>query len=266
MNKDVQQLIKENEHLRRELMQSQDQHAAEVQQFTKSLDAKARDISALQHQIKLLLKRIMGSRQERIDPDQLLLFSVEELQQIADQLNQGDPEEDLIDDRVGKRKRKSRGRIGKLPEHLQREIIKYELSEAERACPCCGELRLEIGEEVSEQLELIPARLKVLEHRRTKYACRACEENVVIAPKPPQPIEKGLPGPGLLAHTSLSKFGDHQPLYRLEDIHSRLGMTIRRSTLCGWQAATAVLALALVMRMKFLILQSKVIHTDDTSI
>ena len=266
MNKDVQQLIKENEQLRRELMQSQDQHAAEVQQFTKSLEAKARDISALQHQIKLLLQRIMGSRQERIDPDQLLLFSVEELQQIADQLNQGDPEEDLIDDRVGKRKRKSRGRIGKLPEHLQREIIKYELSEAERACPCCGELRLEIGMEVSEQLDLVPARLKVIEHQRIKYACRACEENVVIAPKPPQPTEKGLPGPGLCAHTVLSKFGDHLPLYRQEDIHSRLGMTIRRSTLCGWQAKLAELSLVLVMRMKFLVLQSKVIHTDDTSI
>ncbi len=72
--------------------------------------------------------------------------------------------------------------FGKLPDHLQREIIKHELSDAERACPCCGELRHEIGEEVSEQLELIPARLKVLEHRRTKYACRACEENVVITP------------------------------------------------------------------------------------
>jgi transposase len=89
---------------------------------------------------------------------------------------------------------------------------------------------------------------------------------VAIADKPPQPIEKGLPAPGLCAHTVLSKFGDHQPLYRQEDIHSRLGMTIRRSTLCDWLQALASLATPLVMRMKFLVLQSAVIHTDDTSI
>jgi transposase len=82
-----------------------------------------------------------------------------------------------------------------------------------------------------------------------------------------------LPGPGLRAHTVLSKFGDHQPrptlrvgARRQEDIHSRLGCTIRRSTLCGWQAALAELAQPLVDRMKHLVLESKVIHTDDTSI
>jgi len=64
----------------------------------------------------------------------------------------------------------------------------------------------------------------------------------------------------------LSKFGDHQPLYRQEDVHARLGFTIRRSTLCGWQAALAELALVFVLRMKFLVLESKVIHTDDTSV
>lgn len=241
------------------------QHAAQVQQFIESLEAKSRAIALLEHQIKLLLERIKGSRQERIDPDQLLLFSLQELQEIADQLSQGDPETDLIDNRVGKRRR-SRGRVGKLPEHLQREIIRHELSQQERACPGCGELRQEIGAETSEQLDLIPAQVIVIEHQRIKYACRKCEEHVAIADKPPQPIEKGLPAAGLCAHTVLSKFGDHQPLYRIEDIHSRLGMTIRRSTLCGWQAALADLALPLVMRMKFLILQSKVIHTDDTSI
>ena len=92
------------------------------------------------------------------------------------------------------------------------------------------------------------------------------QSHVTIAAKPPQPIEKGLPGPSLCAYTVLSKFGDHTPLYRTEDITSRFGYTIRRSTLCGWQGALADLAYALVMRMKFLLLQSKVIHTDDTSI
>jgi transposase len=283
------ELLKENERLKkllsasqRELMDSQSQltqvrselqatrtqHEAVTAQFTESLEEKQRQVASLEHQIKLLLQRIKGSRQERIDPDQLLLFSLEELKEIADQLGQGSPEDDLIDDMASRRRRrrKSRGRFGKLPDHLTREIIRHELSDAERACPDCGELRQEIGVESSEQLELIPARLKVLQHDRVKYVCRCCQEHVAIADKPPQPIEKGLPAPGLCAHTVLSKFGDHQPMYRQEDVHSRLGMTIRRSTLCGWQASLAELALALVLRMKFLTLQSQVIHTDDTSI
>jgi transposase len=255
-------------HVCNRLEEAQAQHEAVTAQFTQTLEEKDRQVASLEHQIKLLLQRIRGSRQERINPDQLLLFSLEELKELAAQLEKGQPEEDLIDEGPPqkRRRRKSPGRVGTLPSHLEREVVRHELSPAERACPCCGELRQEIGVESSEQLELIPARLKVVQHDRVKYACRRCEEHVVIAPKPPQPIEKGLPGPGLCAHTVLSKFGDHQPMYRQEDVHSRLGMTIRRSTLCGWQAALAALAKPLVGRMKFLVLQSKVIHTDDTSI
>ena len=255
-------------HVRNRLEEARAQHEAVTAQFTQTLEDKDRQVASLEHQIKLLLQRIRGSRQERIHPDQLLLFSLQELEELAAQLEQGLPEEDLIDDRPPqkRRRRKSPGRVGPLPNHLEREVVRHELSPAERACPCCGELRQEIGVESSEQLELIPARLKIVQHDRVKYACRRCEEHVAIAPKPPQPIEKGLPAPGLCAHTVLSKFGDHQPMYRQEDVHSRLGMTIRRSTLCGWQAALAELAKPLVGRMKFLVLRSKVIHTDDTSI
>jgi transposase len=247
------------------------QHEAEIQQFAQTLEDKQRSIAQLEHQIKLLLQKIKGSRQEWIDPDQLTLFSLEELEEIAAQLQQGQAEDPLIDTDQSKGNRRRSGRSGKLPDHLLREIVRHELDESQRSCPCCGEQRHEIGVETSEQLELIPAQLKVIQHDRVKYACRTCQDqgltgNVAIADKPPQPIEKGLPAPGLCAYTVLSKFGDHTPLYRTEDITSRFGYTIRRSTQCNWQASLAELALALVMRMKFLILQSNVIHTDDTSI
>ena len=101
-----------------------------------------------------------------------------------------------------------------------------------------------MGVESSEQIDLIQPRLIVIQHDRVKYACRNCQANdvsgnVVIADKPPQPIEKGLPAPGFCAHMVLSKFGDHTPLYRTEDITSRYGYTIRRSTQCSWQAELA---------------------------
>ncbi len=261
----VVQLRAENERLKERLAQ----HEATAEQFTQQLEAKQRLVASLEHQVKLLLAHLRGSRQERIDPDQLLLFSLEELREIAEQLRQ--PPSELIEDEpnvegAGGRRRRSPGRVGKLPDHLEREVVRHELPEAERACPGCGAQREEIGIDSSEQLELVPARLKVVQHDRVKYACRGCQEHVAVADKPPQPIEKGLPGPGLCAHTVLSKYGDHVPLYRQEDIHARLGKTIRRSTLCGWQAALAELALPLVMRMKHLVLQSEVIHTDDTSV
>jgi transposase len=275
---DAKELQIENEQLKRlfsdsrsqladvtaKLHQTRAQHEAVTEQFTQTLQEKERKVASLEHQIKLLLQRIKGSRQERIDPDQLLLFSFQELQELADELEQAANEDQQAEEESEPHKQR-RGRR-RLPKDIQREILRHELGEQERACPCCGELRCEIGVESSEQLEYIPARWKVIQHDRVKYACKACEENVVIADKPPQPIEKGLPGPGLCAHTVLSKFGDHTPLYRQEDIHSRTGYLIRRSTLCGWLQALSALSLPLVMRMKQLLLQSSVIHTDDTKI
>lgn len=81
-----------------------------------------------------------------------------------------------------------------------------------------------------------------------------------------KPVEKGLPGPGLLAHTVLAKYGDHAPLYRQEDIHARHGLILRRSTLCDWIAAAADLAEPLYRRMRELVLLSRIIHTDDTTV
>jgi transposase len=246
------------------------QHSATSEQFTQSLAQKDRELAELKHQIKLLIQRIRGSRQERINPDQLLLFSVEELQQLAKELEEqsaGGEDEAMEPDPSANPTggKKKHGRKA-LPQNLPREIVRHELSDDERKCPSCGETRIEIGVESSQQLEFVPAHWKVIQHDRVKYACKCCQENVAIATKPPQPIEKGLPGPGLCAFTVLSKFGDHIPLYREEDMHSRAGRMIRRSTLCEWLFTLAKLANPLVMRMKHLLLQSQVIHTDDTKI
>jgi len=106
----------------------------------------------------------------------------------------------------------------------------------------------------------------VIEHVQIQYACRNCEEKVVLADKPPQPIDKGLPGPGLLAQVITSKYADHLPLYRLEGIFERLGVWLPRTTMCDWVGASADLFSPLVGVMKADLLNSKKIHTDDTSV
>jgi transposase len=115
-----------------------------------------------------------------------------------------------------------------LPEHLPREVRKYLPKQA--ACPDCGgELKL-LGEDVSEILEYVPARFKVIRQLRLKLACTCCER-IVQAEAPSRPIERGVAGPGLLAHVLVSKYCDHLPLYRQSEIYAREGVELERSTL-----------------------------------
>lgn len=260
-----------------QLQASLAQHHAVIAQQTATVQQQEQKIAQLEHRLAKLLARTFGKQSEKLDPDQLLLFDQEELAALSAELAAevaereaaanapapSVPETSAQPSQVAQRKGHGRR---ELPAHLPREQKRYELTLEERACPCCGELRIEIGSETSEQLEYIPASYKVIEHIRVKYACSHCEENVALAPKPPQPVEKGLPGPGLLAQTVLAKYGDHAPLYRQEDIAARQGLILRRSTLCDWIAAAADLALPLYERMKELALQSHVLHTDDTTV
>jgi transposase len=120
-----------------------------------------------------------------------------------------------------------------LPEHLPRETVMHEPVLACR-CGCTDPARLSrLGEDVTEVLEKVPARLKVIRHVRPRYACRACEA-VLQAPAPDLPIERGRPGPGLLAHVLVSKYLDGLPLYRLSGILAREGVEIERQTLADW--------------------------------
>jgi len=158
------------------------------------------------------------------------------------------------------------GGRGRLPDHLPREVVDHDLADVDKPCPCCGETRQRIGCETSEQLEFVPAVLKVIEHRRWKYACRRCEEQVAIAPVPDKPIAKGLPGPGLLSSVVVSKYADHLPLYRLEDVFARSGVELSRSTLCRWAMQTAAVLEPVYHSMVDRVRSSESIHTDDTPI
>jgi transposase len=146
----------------------------------------------------------------------------------------------------------------------------HDLPEDQKRCPCCGKMRDRIGSESSWQIEYIPGHFERIEHVRFKYACRHCCEqsainpNIELADKPTQPLEKGLPGPGLLAFIVTCKFADYLPLYRLEAIFERNGFEIDRATQSIWCRDVAEITKPLYDLMVRRLLGSHVICTDDT--
>jgi transposase len=167
-----------------------------------------------------------------------------------------------------KKKAKGHGRrsLEELLRSLPLQRQEHSLTEAERLCPCCGGLRLKIGEQTSQQLEYIPAKLTCVQHVQFTYSCPHCPEHIVTTPKPPQPIDRGLAGPGLLALVTASKFDDYLPLYRQELILARAGLFLARSTLCDWLMDLGALVRPLVERMKEDVFGSRFVQTDGTSI
>jgi transposase len=231
-----------------------------IRELVASMHAAQRRIEQLEHRLDLLLRRLYGPRSERTDPRQMLLFTGppgDESDAAPDATSEPGPEASRP------RRVKSHGRRA-LPADLPRERRVHEVPPEQRPCPGCGRERSPIGEEVSEQLDYRPASLFVVEHVRIKLACRHCQENVAVAAKPPQAIEKGLPGPGLLAQVITSKYTDHLPLYRQEAIFARHGVALSRKTMCGWMAHAAWLLEPIRSAMKAAVLRSRVIQTDDT--
>jgi transposase len=163
---------------------------------------------------------------------------------------------------------------GRLPEHLERRDVTYDLSEAEKLCPCCGKPRVCIGEQTTEQLDVQPARFFVRRTIRKTYACRDCDPDVVpveqrfqtAGPAEVGPIARGLCGPGLLAYVIVAKFADHTPVHRLAGQLARSGVEIACSTLGDWLAAAAALLKPLYELMHKRLLLSRVIHDDDTTV
>jgi transposase len=149
---------------------------------------------------------------------------------------------------------------------LRKVVHNHDLNDEEKVCSCCGRQLDRIGEDVTRELEFEPAKLVGHIHVRPKYACRHCQDGVSAAPLPPRPIPGGIAGPGLITEVIVGKFGDHLPLYRLEDILARYGVYISRSTMCGWVKSVAGLLWPLYDLQRELVPQSSVLWTDDTRV
>lgn len=161
---------------------------------------------------------------------------------------------------------KKGGGRSSLPSGLTTRDEKHLLPEKDIPCPCCGTKRKIIGFDVSYQLEFARMVFENIQHTVFKYACENCGGQVTSASKPYQAIDKGLAGPGLLAKIATDKFWLHQPLYRQEQVLKSLDIPLNRSSMCRWLAATSELIEPLVQRMRRLILKSRVLQSDASTL
>jgi transposase len=150
-----------------------------------------------------------------------------------------------------------------LPEHLPRQTQRHEPKES--ACPDCGGVLRKLGEDVSEMLEYVPASFFVVRHVRPKLSCTKCD-HIVQASAPSRPIERGVAGPGLLAHVLVSKYADHLPLYRQSEIYARQGIELERSTLADWVGGTSRLLEPLIEVLRRYVTAPGKLHADDTPV
>jgi len=233
---------------------------AELQQNSEA------EIKLLQEEISILKHRLFGRKSEKLPAGsgQLLLFNEAEAGTAEDSgAAPGNIAVPAHERRRGCRK--------PLPENLPRVEALHDLTDEQKLC-ACGEQKSRIGEEVSEQLDIIPPKIQVIHHIRPKYVCRKCEgvaadePAVSIAPMPEQMIPKSIAGPGLLAWSLTGKFVDALPFYRIEHILKRYGVEVSRQTLCCWAVKVAEQCRPLLAFMKEDILQGFQINADETTL
>lgn len=224
----------------------------------RELLSRSEQIEHLKLMIEKLRRAMFGKKSEKI------VVQLEQLELHLEELESAQAEMETAIEAVAPAVEvKPRSTRKPLPEHLPREVVTH-LPQGDCCSSCGGALR-QFGEDVSEQLEYVPESFKVLRHVRPKFACSGCDR-VVEAPAPSRPIERGLAGPGLLAHVLVSKFGDHLPLYRQSEIYARQGVEIERSTLAGWVGAASELLSPLLDALQKHVLGGTKLHADDTPI
>lgn len=219
------------------------------------------DILKKQELIDKLTRSLHGQRSEKSkfanDP------------QVFDESNTEDAASSALDEddeiiTVPEHKRKKPGRKG-LPQDLPKRTIIHDITEDDKLCSCGCQLT-KIGEDITQQLEYIPAIVQILEHKKYKYACKQCEETIVTAKLPPQPIPKSIATPGLLSHIIVSKYRDHLPLYRQEKIWDAFGVSMPRGMLCNWIKKVGVLIFPLLEKLKQHLISNNYIQADETTV
>lgn len=226
--------------------------------------AQREQISAQQHRIEQLLEQFRLARHRQFGASSEKAPGQAEFFNEAEYLSSA-PCEDTEESATAPPAPRSRGARKPLPPELPRVLIRHALPEGERRCSCGCELKV-IGQEESEQLDVIPARIQVLHHIRERYACPHCEASPVLAPLPAQPIPKSNASAGLLAHIAVAKYQDGLPLHRQEHILARSGIDLPRQTLARWMIRVSELAQPLVNLLWDELLSNPVVHCDETTV
>jgi len=226
-----------------------------------AMKAMIADQHAVIEHLKLIIAKLrrmqFGPRSEKVDR-QIEQF---ELQLEVLEASRVEPEQEPVSTPTPKAAPSAAGKRRPLPGHLRREVHTH-LPE-HKDCPECGGSLKKLGEDVSEMLEYIPASFVVLRHVRPKLSCARCA-CVVQAPAPTRPVDRGLAGPGLLAHVLTSKFSDHLPLYRQSQMYAREGVDLDRSTLARWVGEASHLLEPLVEVLRRYVMNTDKLHGDDT--
>ena len=216
-------------------------------------------IRALEELLAALRQRQFGSSSEKIPIDQLSFFNE------ADNESVESSDTSILGDAitVGAHTRRATRRVS-IPAELPREDILHDVPDDQKFCPHDQTPLHLIGDELHEQLDIIPAQVKVLRHRRLKYACPCCQQYVITATKPAQPIEKSFAAPGLLAYIVTQKYVDALPLYRQVEIFHRIGIELDRTTLANWMVRCGQLIQPLINLIHDKIMEHGVLHMDET--
>ncbi len=231
----------------------------EIQTLKKENEQLQAENERLKEYIRLAILRRFASKSEKINPNQPSLFNeVEELTQ---------PEEPTESEQTPVPKKKRKKRRISIPTFIPREVQVHDLSEEEKFCSHHQKPLVKIGEDVSEQLSIVPAQIFAVQHVRPKYACPDCVEQPVRQEKMPvQPIPGSIASASLLAYVIVSKYLDHLPLYRLQSMFLRIDVVITRFTMSRWMIRAATLLEPLYHLLEKELLASPYIQMDETPV
>lgn len=223
--------------------------------------------AALRQRVQLLTQRLFGRRSEKggsVIEQGVLPFEPAAAGPVQPATTDESPQDATVEEAPPRRRHPGRR---PLPAELPRECIEVVPPASARHCTLCDTAKVRIGADTTEELDYVPASFVIREYVRPKYACARCQQGVVQAALPARPIEKGRPGPGLLAHVVTAKYADHLPLYRQEQIFARHGVAVTRRSLAEWNGAVADLLEPIVRAMhQTQVGESPWIQCDDTTL
>ena len=229
------------------------------------LEQRDSHIEYLEGQLRLMLSQRFSSSSEAVGSHvQLGLFNEAEVE-VESEL---DGESHVTAETPTRVNAHSRARPGRkpLPAHLLRHEVVYDLADADKVCPHDGTALKAIGADTSEQLDIVPASVRVLVHKRLKYACPCCEQWVKTAPLSPQPLPKSQASPGLLAYVAVSKYADALPLNRQSKQFERIGVSLPRATLASWMVRSGELVTPLINLLRDELLGQAYLQMDETTV